>query len=372
MVLVLAIGLILFIPMATNYLVDRTAERLSARANSTPIVIGTKENLTELTLSALYFSPPNFTSLQQGLVDSLTVNISGDVIPLYLRHNVRDQPIVGTVPEYFSFRSLKLAEGRMMALLGECVLGAEAAIALGAGVDDAIISTPSGAFDVAGSFPLKMKVTGILARNGSPDDQAVFTDVQTAWVISGKAHGHEDLSNTAPGNLLQNSDSSVLVASAAVLSYTEITEENRESFHFHGNPDTYPIDAIIVRPEDRKESLEIRSEFELTPEYRAVVPGSVIGDLIATLFTVNRMVALGALVIGIAAAAITFLVFALSLKLRARELLTLQKMGVAKSKIHSLFAAEIVIILTGSTVFCILLLAGIRLLEHNWIEKWIF
>ena len=65
-----------------------------------------------------------------------------------------------------------------------------------------------------------MKVVGVLMTT---DDEAVFVDIKTAWVIAGLAHGHTDV--TAPG-----AESGVLavegdkiVANASVLSYTEIT-----------------------------------------------------------------------------------------------------------------------------------------------------
>ena len=42
-----------------------------------------------------------------------------------------------------------------------------------------------------------MKVVGVLSPVATPDDEAVFVDVKTAWVIAGLAHGHDDV--TAPG-----------------------------------------------------------------------------------------------------------------------------------------------------------------------------
>ena len=57
-------------------------------------------------------------------------------IPMYVRFKVRDQPIVGTTLEYFSFRGLELAEGRQMTVLGEAVLGSRAAERLGGEAKD--------------------------------------------------------------------------------------------------------------------------------------------------------------------------------------------------------------------------------------------
>ncbi|MEJ2004824.1 MAG: hypothetical protein P8X57_07645, partial [Cyclobacteriaceae bacterium] len=219
-VLIFAIGLIFFIPLALNMLVKEAAGKLTMRADETPLIIGSKENTTELTLSSLYFRPPDFSSLSQGWTDSLSAEFDITAIPLYLRHRVEEFPIVGTTPEYYELRKINLSEGRMPTVLGECILGAEAAKKLEIKVGESVISSPSGAFDIAGSFPLKMDVTGILAPTGSPDDKAIFTDIKTAWIISGKAHGHEDIADVDSDKLLGNPDSSARVASAAVLSYT--------------------------------------------------------------------------------------------------------------------------------------------------------
>ena len=47
-------------------------------------------------------------------------------IPLHVRLRARGRPVVGTSLDYFDFRSLTLAEGRGLGLLGEAVLGAAA------------------------------------------------------------------------------------------------------------------------------------------------------------------------------------------------------------------------------------------------------
>ncbi len=54
-------------------------------------------------------------------------------IPLYVRFRSQGDPIVGTSIDYFAFRGLKLAAGRQMTRLGDCVLGSEVARRRGVG-----------------------------------------------------------------------------------------------------------------------------------------------------------------------------------------------------------------------------------------------
>ena len=79
---------------------------------------------------------------------------------LDVRFRARGRPIVGTSLDYFPFRQLTLESGRHFGMLGECVLGARAAELSLAGVGQAVMSAPGSVFDIAGVYPLKMKVVG--------------------------------------------------------------------------------------------------------------------------------------------------------------------------------------------------------------------
>jgi len=46
-------------------------------------------------------------------------------------------------------------------------------------------------FDLAGSYPINMHVTGVLAARHARIDGAVFTDYKTEWIILGIMHGHQ-------------------------------------------------------------------------------------------------------------------------------------------------------------------------------------
>ena len=81
--------------------------------------------------------------------------------------------------DYFEFRNLKISEGRNLQFVGECVIGSSVAEELNLSPGDSIISSPENYFDLAGVYPLKMTVVGILGKSGSADDKAVFTDLKT-------------------------------------------------------------------------------------------------------------------------------------------------------------------------------------------------
>jgi putative ABC transport system permease protein len=344
LVLIGSTTLILFLPAGLHVLVEQGSETLTARAQATPLLLGTMGSASDIVLSSLYFKEPTLAALTFDQVARVNDTGMAYGIPLHMRYSAEEQRIVGTTLDYFDFRGLALAQGRKMSLLGECVLGAEAARALNVSVGEAVISTPAGAFDVAGTFPLKMPVVGILRATGTADDQAVFVDLKTSWVISGLAHGHMDVTQpNAESGVLKREEANV-VANASVLSYTEITPENMESFHFHGNPAQFPVDAVIVLPQDRKAGILLRGRYQKETEVQLLVPLDVIQDLLDTVFVVRDYVVLAGIGVAGAAFVIMALVFALSIRLRQREIETIRKIGGARRRLRAILCMEIVVV----------------------------
>ena len=143
LVLIGSISLILFLPSGLYVLVEQGSDTLTARAQATPLLLGPMGSAADVMLSSLYFKEPTLAPLTFAQVDRINGTGLARGIPLHMRYTVEAQRIVGTTLDYFDFRELVLAQGRQMSLLGECVLGAEAAKALNASVGEAVISTPA-------------------------------------------------------------------------------------------------------------------------------------------------------------------------------------------------------------------------------------
>lgn len=350
-ILVASITLMLFLPAATRMLVDDSAEALTARANQTPLVMGSSGSPLELVLSSLYFhadSPPSlpFSSFKEIRDTGLAL-----AIPLNTRFKSRGSPIVGTSLDYFDFRKLKLAEGRMMGMLGECVIGANVAATLGVTTGDSLVSSPETVFDIAGVYPLKMTIAGVLAPVGSADDDAVFVDYKTTWVIQGLGHGHQDLVNPEAASAVLNRSDGRVTANASVVEYGEITYENVAEFHFHGGTDDFPLNSVIIVPPDEKNGALLRGRYQGNKQgLQMVVPTSVLDELLGTVFTVQNYIILGLAILSLATIAVITLVFLLSQQLRKGEFHTLSRIGASRSYIALLITSEIGFVFIGSFV----------------------
>ena len=362
-ILLTSITLILYLPIGLRVLVNQSSEQLTRRADATPLVIGSKGSPLELVLNTLYFRSDFPEPMRYSEAQKVRDSGLAPIVPMYVRYHSRGHPIVGTSVEYFDRRELAVQTGRLFTFVGESVLGARVAAALGAHVGDAVISSPENLFDLAGEYPLKMTIVGILALDDSPDDDAIFVDIKTTWIIEGIGHGHQDVANREAAGAVLSREGNRVVANASIVQYNEITRDNLDEFHFHGDLSDYPITAVVAFPPDQKSSALLQGRYEAAEERAQIArPSEVMGELLDTILTVESFVLAGAAIVGIATLASASLVFMLSLRLRRREMETLFKIGGSRSNVGALMASEMVVVLVAGIV----LAAGLTFLTSQF------
>jgi putative ABC transport system permease protein len=355
-ILIVAIALIVFLPFGLDLLVRHGSKSLLARAETTPLVVGQKASPLELVLSTLYFDtapPPEIAFAEVARINETGL---ATAIPVYNRFRARGFPIVGTNLDYFSFRNLHLAEGRHPLLIGECVLGADAADALEISVGDYVISTPEELFDFAGTYPLKMEVVGILAGSGTPDDRIILTDIKTSWIIAGIAHGHEDVTQSTKDDTILRREGTRIVTNASIVTYNVINQSNRASYHFHGEMADFPLTSVIALPDDPRAKALLQGKYLGTGEtMQMIVPSRIIESLLGTMFRLREYLLLGSALAVISTLSTAALVFFLSLRLRKREIETMHRIGLPRTRVVGLLATEIAIVIAAAVILATLL-----------------
>jgi hypothetical protein len=88
-----------------------------------------------------------------------------------------------------------------------------------------------------------------------------------------------------------------------------------------------------------------------------VVPSVVVGELLDTMFSVRDWVLLGSLAVGAATGMTAALVFALSIRVRRREIETIRKIGGGRQRLATILAAEILVVIVAAVVIAGLLTA---------------
>jgi putative ABC transport system permease protein len=368
-VLVACITLITVLPFSLQLLLTESERQLMSRAVETPLVVGTKGSALDLMMNTLYFGDDVPELMTMTASDRIADTDLALPIPMYVRFKARGNPIVGTTLDYFEFRGLTIVRGRQLAVLGDCVLGAKVAESLALEPGDSLVSSPESLFDLAGVYPLKMKVAGILKKSHTSDDLAVFVDLKTAWVIQGLGHGHQDVAKLKDPTLVLKRTESNVAATAKLFHYTEITEKNMASFHFHGSLAAYPISAVIAIPYDAKSGTILRGRYLSKAETQVIVePEEVIDGLLQNIFRIKNVLDAVIAVVALATVLAVILVFALSLRLRQREIQTIFKIGCSRMTIAKLITAEIVIIVLSSALLCSIMMVAMRSVSNELVR----
>jgi len=358
------------VPLVLLQVMPEVQRQLQRRADETPLVLGGPGSSLELVLHALYFRGAELGPLRFEHWQMFQQAGHERAVPLHVRFRAQDFPIVGTHLEYFDWRSRRLAAGEVFSRLGDCVVGSEVANRLQLGVGGTLISSPRSILSIGADYPLQMQVVGVLEPSGSPDDSAVFVDLKTAWVMENLGHGHEDVSQSNDPNLVLERNREGTVASAAVLPYTVVTEENLASFHFHGDMSQFPLTAIVLL-EDRQRQQDLAAGLaQRLSGVQAVFARQSIAELLNALFQVQRIVLAVSLFVGLATLALFGLVIGLSVQIRQGEMETMFKLGASRGLTRLLLVGEIAMIGGVAAGLAWLAARGVAWLISQDVTRW--
>jgi putative ABC transport system permease protein len=124
---------------------------------------------------------------------------------------------------------------------------------------------------------------------------------------------------------------------------------------------SFPSELSIVVPDDTKSGTILRGRYlEGESTEQLVVPETVIDGLLANIFRIKNVLDAVIFVVAIATVLALFLVFALSLRLRQREIRTVFRIGGSRSTIARLLGAEIAIIILASAALCLVALGVVQ------------
>ena len=346
-VLVLGLTVALFLPMVTWLAGEQVEQRLMARARSSPVLLGHKGNEFDLVMNALYFRGQVRDTIPMRARDEVAAMGYGTAVPLYVAYSAAGAPLVGTSLAYFEQRGLRLTHGRMPAILGEAVAGANVAQDFALSPGDKLRTDLTNLYNLAGSYPLVLQITGVLAPSDTPDDDAIFTDVKTTWVLDGSIHGHNEVTRNDALNP-EAEEGENLEATAAVFIVSEIDSSNLASFHLHGDQGDGALSSVLVFPSDARAHDQLLGDYALEDRYQAVLPERVVGTILGIVLRVREGLELYFGLVAGSTAAFFGLVIVLSLRLRRAELRLMQRLGCSRATIAANVVSEILLLLLAA------------------------
>lgn len=361
-ILVAAITLTIYLPLATHWAIREFKRQATHRAAATPMLVGSKGSQFGLAIHGLHFRGDTPESITVAEMERIRESGLAATIPIFARFRASGFVIVGTTSDYYAFRGLSLAQGESLSRLGDCVLGSTVARELNLKPGDRLLSDPENMFDLSGPSPLNMRVAGILKHQATADDNVVFTDLKTTWIIHGVGHGHKSSGET---------DHLHKASRANLPQHAEVTDDNRASFHFHGDSDQFPLTEIIAIPSSEKSATLLLGRY-LSPDSTLQIlrPSEVIDELLDIMLRARTLFDAGMILLAGAMLMLVSLVLLLSLRLRQREMNTMFRLGCSRMMIVRVQATELVIVMLISSIFAIGLALATTNLSASLLQEW--
>jgi len=354
LILTACVAVALALPVATRVVAKDFEASLRARAADVPLIVGAKGSRYDLAFAALYFRPGDLHQTPLRVARRIQREPGVLALPIHAGFTAQSHPVVAVPFEYLEQRNLAIAKGRPFVRAGEALLGAELATKLNLTVGDQLFTDQRRQFDVTTPPALKLNVAGVLQPANAPEDRAVLVDLQTAWVLEGLAHGHDDPETIAADTnntqklVLGRTDEHIALSGAAV-TYQEITQDNAATFHFHGDPDDLPVSAVLVYPDSEKTRTILATRLNASDAQQAIIPSRVIDDLMAYVVRVKSLIDAIAALLALVTLGLLALIALLTARLRAAESRTLAEIGCPPAVNAALLAAEgAVILLLGA------------------------
>lgn len=260
----IAISLIIFIELMNEGLENGVAKGYGPYE----LVIGAEGSSSQLVLNTFYHVGAPVGNIDYQVFENIE---SGDLedaaYPVTRGDNYKGFAIIGTPSGYLSTRypEVSLQEGDIYRSLGDVVLGNYTAKQLGLKIGDNF----SGNHGVAHGeehTDLTYQVVGILPTLGSPDDKAIFTTLDAAWVVHGE-EGHEE-------------------------GEEERHESGVEQSEAADGHESNQITAIVVKPKGLMELQQLKSEVDELVGVQATYSSKALSDVLSVIDTGSKVVTL--------------------------------------------------------------------------------
>jgi putative ABC transport system permease protein len=356
----ISLAVVLAVPLAGRMLVARYESRIAARAAAVPIVIGSPGSRFDLALTAVYFRRSPIAPVPLAVCDALQDEGRVTAVPIHARFTASGRTVVAVGAEYFERMRLVTVSGTFPVLIGDATLGSAAAAQLGLGPGDELVTDRRELYDLSVPPPFALRIVGVLAPTGGPDDEAVFTGIDTAWVLEGRSHSHTDPSDVGEGQVLARTDGLITVA-PTLDTARRVSDADVLSFHIHGDRGGLPLSAVLVFDDDQKDLTIVTSRINAQGDAQAVVPSVLVEELFAIVLRVRAVFDAIAAVLGGATLLLVCLTAALAARLRLSEFLALERMGVPSWYVAGLVAGQTGVVLALGGLGAAVLVAGVLL-----------
>lgn len=303
-----------------------TAARQSARdaAGGYQLLVSAKGSPVQAVLSTLFFAEAPTGNIPFEVYERLRQDPGVAIaVPFSFGDNYRGSFIVATTSDYPNLIEVSTGQAPQMqsgsrwpAAAFEVIAGAAAARSTGLKLGDkftaahGFVELPE---DLARPHDEHAyTVVGVLGQTNSPTDRAIFTTLETAWLVHDLQHG----------------------APPALRSEDEAVRQE------HAAHKTAEITALLVHAKSYGDIARLSAQLSRRGDVQAIFPGRVATQLLSYLQRGQDVVtAMAWLAAGIAIFAITVSLLAAAIE-RRRQIATLRAIGASRSVVFGVLAFE--------------------------------
>ena len=137
---------------------------------------------------------------------------------------------------------------------------------------------------------------------------------------------------------------------AAIVEAVEVTPENENSFHFHGDPDDLPISSLLIDAETTKDQTLARSNLRRDEELLVLDSMNELNELLGIVLQAKAILDANSLLVLLAALLMLGLIVTLDIKVREREVRTLERIGAPRGFVARLLFTEVAIVVGSGAI----------------------
>ena len=321
LVFIAILSLTMALPFISETISRSLVENVNQRTESSPVILTRRAGKVRQALSSLfYISGENSELLSYGIFEEV-MEKDGLAVPLLVKHATKQAPLIATEIDYFLFRKLELMQGSFFTLPGDVVVGRAIAEKHKIKIGDQVKIQSNDMYDITNSAPIDLVVTGILDKSFGPDDSAIFTSLQTIWVLEGYLHSHSDQD---PYKVTSDTDTSY---SKSLKIDQDLSEKNMLKFHYHSETSSLPITHVIFRGNDHKSEVLLIDEYNQKAQIMAFRPAESLDAVVDVFLGLEQFFATYHLFWSICTLIMIALVFGLIIQTRKEEFRALIALG---------------------------------------------
>jgi len=381
----MALGVMLVVAVLVIYSVVHQAFHRGGEGYD--LIVGPpKGSNLELVLSSVFYVGQPISTLPYSVYRDLYENRTESkavrmAVPICLGDNYQDKRVIGTTPDmfneltYFDDQRYEFAEGRNFGEndFFDAVAGATAARQLAMKVGDQFRPTHG----VVGKSQHKhgaFTVVGILKPTGTPNDNALFVNIEGFYRVGGHAGqaGRALLENQPETKPDEKTAKKPETGSAAKAKAEAESEEDRDEHHEHEEiPESRKqVSAVLVCTYQDLQTRALAAEINNRKDAQAAIPSEEISRLFEKIIGNIEIVLLVFAVMIVLVAGIGIMVSIYnSMNDRRHEIAIMRALGARRSTVMMVILLESILLSLGGGLLGLALGHGLLTIAGPWIAE---